>query len=60
MGEYTLEHWRDGEILEKVELTASMFKQRKNGTIVVKMPPGSITLATEDELHFKPEIKELL
>jgi hypothetical protein len=61
MGRYTLEHWRDDELIDKIELTPEMFKTRKNGSVCVTFPPGCITIATKDELHFNPDgLKEIL
>ena len=60
MGKYIIEHWRDGELFEKVELTKDMFKHLPDGSTSIILPPGCITLATKDKLHFYPEIRELL
>ena len=60
MGKYVIEHWRDDELIEKIELTPEMFQHLKDGSVCVTIPPGCITLATKDELHFDPTIKELL
>jgi hypothetical protein len=51
VGRYTLEHWRDDELLEKVEIKASMITKCKDCAKIV-FPAGCIELATEDELHF--------
>lgn len=55
MGRFTVEHWRDGEIFEKIELRPDMFQKRSDGSICITLPPGCITLATADELHFDPD-----
>jgi len=61
LGKYTLEHWRDGELFEKMELTRAMLKPRKDGSVHIIIPPGCITLVTQDEIHFDPAgLKEML
>lgn len=61
MGKYTIEHWRDGEVVERFELTHEMFKPLPDGSVCVTFPPGRITIVNKDELHFDPEgIKEIL
>ena len=51
-GKFTIEHWRDGEIIAFMEITKKDVTTREDGFARVVFPPGQITLATEDELHF--------
>ena len=61
VGRYTIEHWRDGEVIEKVEFTGAMIEHCDDGTARVVFPPGCIELVTGDELHFDCEgLVELL
>ena len=48
----TIEHWRDGESIQKLELTSKMVERLPDGTCRVSFPPGQILLNTGDELHF--------
>ncbi len=50
----TIEHWRDGEKIASFDLT-TLIVLRSDGTARVVFPPGSITLATADELRFDPQ-----
>lgn len=52
VGRRIIEHWRDGECIAKVEVTEKMIQRNEDGTARVVFSPGSITLATGDELHF--------
>lgn len=49
---YTIEHWRDGERIARIEITDEIVQCCDNGTCRVVFPPGCIVLATGDELHF--------
>jgi hypothetical protein len=51
VGRFTIEHWRDGECIARVELDNKVIQCGKDGCRVV-FPPGTITLSTGDELHF--------
>ena len=48
----TIEHWRDGECIGRIEVMEKMIQRREDGTARVVLPPGNIVLATGDELHF--------
>ena len=52
VGRRAIEHWRDGECIARLEVTDKMIERNGDGTARVVFPPGSITLATGDELHF--------
>jgi hypothetical protein len=52
VGRFTIEHWRDGECIRKVEVTNTMVERSADGTCRVVFPPGTIILNTADELHF--------
>ena len=52
IGRSTIEQWRDGECIKRWEVTAKMIEQCQDGTCRVVFPPGGLTLATGDELHF--------
>ena len=52
VGRWTIEHWRDGERIAEVEVAEKMIHRNEDGTARVVFSPGSITLATGDELHF--------
>jgi hypothetical protein len=52
IGRRTIEHWRDGECIARINVTADMIQHNSDGTARVVFPPGNITLATRDELHF--------
>ena len=47
----TIEHWRDGECVEKWMVTEEMI-QRDGDTAKIIFPIGRIVLASYDELHF--------
>jgi hypothetical protein len=49
---WTIEHWRDGECIETIEVTDRMMECSEDGTARIVFPPGLIVLATDDELHF--------
>jgi hypothetical protein len=55
VGRHTIEHWRDGELIEKAEFTTGMIERHEDGTASVTLPPGFVELATGDELHFDCE-----
>ena len=46
-----VEHWRDGEVFEVIEITDAMIRRHGDGSVSVKFPPGLIEIATEDELR---------
>jgi hypothetical protein len=52
VGRYVIEHWRDDELVGRVELTSTMIERRDDGTCFVVFPPGTVILNTGDELHF--------
>jgi len=52
VGRWTIEHWRDGECIEAIEVTDRMIERCEDGTARIVFPPGQIVLATGDELHF--------
>jgi hypothetical protein len=52
IGRRTIEHWRDGECIARIKVTDDMIQRNEDGTARVVFPPGNITLATGDELHF--------
>jgi hypothetical protein len=52
IGRRTIEHWRDGECIARIEVTEKMIQRNEDGTARVVFPPGNIVLATGDELHF--------
>ncbi len=52
VGRFTIEHWRDGECFEKVELRRSMIQRLPDGVGRIVFSPGLIELATGDELRF--------
>jgi hypothetical protein len=61
VGRHTIEHWRDGELIERIELTAAVIHHCDDGTAHVVFPPGCIELVTGDELRFDCEgLAELL
>jgi len=47
-----IEHWRDGECIERFEFTNETITAGTDGEIHITFPPGSVVLATEDELRF--------
>ena len=47
-----IEHWRDGECIGRIEVTEKLIERCPDGTARVVFPPGQLTLATGDELHF--------
>lgn len=52
VGRRTIEHWRDGECIARIVVADDMIRRNGDGTARVAFPPGNITLATGDELHF--------
>ncbi len=48
---HTVEHWRDGECIGKIEVTEQIVQRSPDACRVV-FPPGGVTLTTGDELHF--------
>ena len=54
MNRFTVEHWRDGERIASFDLTTKHIT-RKDGIARIAFPPGTITLATDDELRFDPQ-----
>jgi len=52
IGRRTIEHWRDGECIARLVVADDMIQRNGDGTAQVVFPPGNITLATGDELHF--------
>ena len=54
VGRFTIEHWRDGECIAKVEMRDIVIERGKDACRVA-LPPGSIVLATGDELRFDPD-----
>jgi len=52
VGRRIIEHWRDGECIARIKVTDDMIQRNEDGTARVVFPPGNITLATGDELHF--------
>ncbi len=55
VGRRTIEHWRDGECIARIEVADHMIQHSEDGTARVVFPPGNIVLATGDELHFDVE-----
>jgi len=51
----TIEHWRDGECIARIKVTEAMIHRNEDGAAQVIFPPGTIVLATGDELHFNAE-----
>jgi hypothetical protein len=49
---YTIEHWRDGELIATFALTPDMIERCDDGTGRITVPPGLIELDTADELRF--------
>ena len=54
VGRFTIEHWRDGECIAKFDIENLVIEDGKNACRVI-LPPGSIMLATHDELRFDPD-----
>jgi len=52
VGRRIIEHWRDGECIGQIEVKEKMIERIADGTARVVFPPGQVTLATGDELHF--------
>ena len=52
VGRRTIEHWRDGECIAKIEVMEKMIERCSDGTARVVFPPGRLVLTTGDELHF--------
>jgi hypothetical protein len=48
----TIEHWRDGECIERYDIQSAAIQRVEDGTCRIVFPPGCIELATGDELHF--------
>ena len=48
----TIEHWRDGECIERYGFQSAAIQHVEDGTCRIVFPPGCIELATGDELHF--------
>lgn len=51
-GKFTLEHWRDGECIERFELTNKVITAYEDGEARVVLPRGRVEFVTDDELHF--------
>ena len=51
IGKACVEHWREGERIAKLDLADLTFECDGDASRII-FPPGSITLATHDELHF--------
>jgi len=52
IGRRAIEHWRDGECIARIEIADEMIQRNEDGSARVIFPPGTIILATSDELHF--------
>ena len=54
MKEFIIEHWRDGELLERIGCSNifTYLPAVKTGTMKITFRPGLIELATDDELRF--------
>jgi hypothetical protein len=54
MKEFIIEHWRDGELLERIGCSNifAYLPAVKTGTMKISFRPGLIEIATEDELRF--------
>jgi hypothetical protein len=48
---FSIEHWRDGERIASFDLTEQHIEWH-GGVARVVLPPGMITLTTDDELRF--------
>jgi hypothetical protein len=48
----TIEQWRDGECIRKINVTDATVERSDDGACRVVFPPGGLTLASGDELHF--------
>ncbi len=60
MSKAVIEHWRDGECIERLVVTEAHLQQVGDVTKIV-FPPGMFILATDDELRFRAkEIVEVL
>jgi hypothetical protein len=58
---YTIEHWRDGELIETFAITPDLIKRGDDGTGCITIPPGLVELDTADELRFdRYSLSELL
>ena len=42
IGRRTIEHWRDGECIARIEVTEKMIQRNEDGTARVVFPPGNI------------------
>jgi hypothetical protein len=51
VNKYTLQHYRDGELLEEVEIKVGMVRIIERTARIV-FPAGHIEFATADELRF--------
>ena len=51
VGRFTIEHWRDGEMIAKVDLTNKVVQRSAEACRIV-LPPGTLTLTTGDEVRF--------
>jgi hypothetical protein len=47
-----VEHWREDELFEVIDITDAMVRRHVDGSVSVKFPAGLIEIATEDELRF--------
>ena len=55
-GRFTIEHWRDGECIKRISLSDLVANiKTENGVTRIVLPPGGLTLATNDELRFDPQ-----
>lgn len=60
MSKAVIEHWRDGECIERLVVTEAHLQRVGDVTKIVS-PPGMFILATDDELHFRArEVIEVL
>jgi len=60
MSKAVIEHWRDGECIERLVVT-EIHLQRVGDVTRIVFPPGMFILATDDELRFRAhEVIEVL
>lgn len=60
MSKAVIEHWRDGERIERLVVTETHLQRVGDVTRIV-FPPGMFILATDDELRFRArEVIEVL
>jgi len=60
MSKAVIEHWRDGECIERLVVTETHLQRVGDVTRIV-FPPGMFILATDDELRFRArEVIEVL